>query len=271
LRRVSLVVALLVLSLVSPTVPVRAAAPLPRRIASIGDSISRAANACCSYGDHPSHSWSTGGGSSDGVRSHYERILASQPLISGRNHNDAVSGAKMADAPAQAARAVSQQAEYVTILMGANDVCTSSPTSMTSTSAFRTQFESTMQTLASELPANAHVFVSSIPNIYRLWQVLRDNIFARTIWNTFDICQSMLGSNRTETERQAVLKREQAFDQILANVCAQYTKCKFDGYAVYNFQFTSDMISSLDYFHPNRNGQGALARVTWGASWWTSS
>src|SRR5688500_9114554 len=48
----------------------------PSSIASIGDSITRATDVCCWYGDHPRHSWSTGGAPFDGIRSHYERIRA---------------------------------------------------------------------------------------------------------------------------------------------------------------------------------------------------
>jgi len=43
------------------------------------------------------------------------------PEVSGRNDNDAVSGARMNDGPGQARRAVDQTARYVTILLGAND------------------------------------------------------------------------------------------------------------------------------------------------------
>jgi hypothetical protein len=57
------------------------------------------------------------------VGSHYERILAVKPVIYGHSYNDPVSGAKMSGAPGQAAKAVGQQAEYVTTLMGANDLC----------------------------------------------------------------------------------------------------------------------------------------------------
>lgn len=251
--------------------PAQAAPPLPKSIASIGDSITRAANVCCWYGDRPSRSWSTGGEASDGIRSHYERILSLQPAILGRNYNDARSGARMADAPAQASRAVAQRAHYVTILMGANDVCTSSPSTMTSTDSFRANFETTMRTLDSGLPARSRVFVSSIPNVYQLWQVLRANWLARSVWEAADICQSMLDSNRTEAQRQTVLARETAFNQILQEVCARYSRCKFDDHAVFNFQFSADMVSKLDYFHPSSAGQAMLARVTWNVSWWGSN
>src|SRR5215204_4757827 len=120
--------------------PAWAAPPLPSSMAAIGDSITRAYDVCCSYGDHPGQSWSTGSTGYDGIASHYERIKQLNPAISGHAYNDAVSGAKMSAAPTQAAKAASQGARYVTILLGANDLCTSSPSTMTSPEDFRASF-----------------------------------------------------------------------------------------------------------------------------------
>ena len=250
--------------------PAWAAPPLPSSMAAIGDSITRAYDVCCSYGDHPGQSWSTGSTSYDGITSHYERIRQLNPAITGRGYNDAVSGAKMAAAPTQAAQAVSQGARYVTVLLGANDLCTSSPSTMTSTATFRAQFSQAMATLMAQ-DRKPYVFVSSIPNIYQLWQVLHTNSLARWAWANFHICQSMLGATRTEAERQLVVAREQAFNQILADICAQYSRCRWDGGAVYNYRFSASQVSTLDFFHPSLSGQAALARVTWAASWWSSS
>jgi lysophospholipase L1-like esterase len=251
--------------------PTASASPsLPGSIAGIGDSITRAADVCCWYGDHPAQSWSTGGGFFDGIRSHYERIRALNPSIWGRNYNDAVSGAKMRDAQAQAQTAVTQGASYVTVLMGGNDVCTGAIATMTSVSDFRAQLVGAMNTLASGLPADAHVFVSSIPNIYRLWQLFHDNPAAQLVWSLAHICQSMLSPINSEADRQAVLAREQEFNQVLADVCSQYAFCRFDDYAVFNYQFSASEVSKLDYFHPSLAGQAALASVTWQHSWWPS-
>jgi lysophospholipase L1-like esterase len=250
------------------TAPVASAAPsLPRSIAGIGDSITRAADVCCWYGDHPAQSWSTGGGAFDGIKSHYERILALKPRIYGHNYNDARSGAKMADAPGQAKAAVSQGARYVTILMGANDVCTGSISTMTSVSDFKAQFAATMSTLAA-LPSGKHVFVSSIPNVYHLWDIFKDNSTAQFVWSAANICQSMLSPTNTEADRQAVLARAEAFNTILHDVCSQYAFCRFDDYAVFNYAFTTSDVSKLDYFHPSLGGQAKLASVTWQHSWW---
>jgi GDSL-like lipase/acylhydrolase family protein len=250
--------------------PAWAAPPLPSSMAAIGDSITRAADVCCYYGDHPGQSWSTGYTSYDGIASHYERIRQLNSAITGHAWNDAVSGAKMDDAPGQATQAVGQHARYVTILMGANDLCTSSPDTMTSTGSFEADFRSTMAILMAQNP-QPYVFVSSIPNIYRLWTVLKSNSLARWAWANFHICQSMLGATRTEEERQQVRTREEAFNQILAQECAKYSRCRWDNKAVYDFAFSASQVSTLDFFHPSLSGQAALAKVTWNASWWSGA
>src|SRR5215213_610571 len=246
--------------------PAWAAPPLPASMAAIGDSITRAYDVCCSYGDHPGQSWSTGSTSYDGIASHYERIRQLNSAIAAHGYNDAVTGAKMAQAPTQAGQAVSQGARYVTILLGANDLCTSSPSTM----SFGDSFSQAMTALLGQ-NQDRYVFVSSIPNIYQLWQVLHTNSTARWVWANLHICQSMLGATRTEADRQLVVAREQAFNQILAEECAKYSRCRWDNWAVYNYQFSASQVSTLDFFHPSLSGQAALARITWNASWWPSS
>ena len=268
------VVALLVAGMiVGPLAPVSAAAApaLPNSMAALGDSITRAYDVCCSYSDHPGQSWSTGGSWYDGISSHYERIRRRNGAISGHAYNDAVTGAKLSAADGQASAAVAQRVAYVTILLGANDLCTSSPSTMTSTGTFRTQFSQAMATLKQQLP-NARIFVSSIPDIYQLWNVLHTNRVARTVWAAAHICPSMLGATRTEAQRQQVVAREVAFNQILADTCHQYgDNCRWDGGATYNYKFSASQVSVLDFFHPDLGGQAALASVTWAASWWPTT
>jgi lysophospholipase L1-like esterase len=269
-----LMIALLAAGLiVGPLAPVSAAATpaLPNSMAALGDSITRAYDVCCSYRDHPGQSWSTGGSWYDGISSHYERIKRRNNAITGRAYNHAVTGAKMSAATRQASAAGAQQIAYVTILLGANDLCTSSPSTMTATDTFRAQFGQAMAILKQQLP-NARIFVSSIPDIYQLWKVLHTNRVARAVWAAAGICPSMLGATRTEAQRQQVVAREVAFNQILAEGCHQYgANCRWDGGATYNYKFSASQVSILDFFHPDLDGQAALARVTWAASWWPTT
>jgi lysophospholipase L1-like esterase len=243
--------------------------PVPSSMAALGDSITKAFNACTNFGECAAASWATGTDAL--VDSHYSRIVAVNPAMVGNGHNDAVSGATMSNLNGQATNAVAQGVDYVTIEMGGNDVCKPSEAEMTPVSTYQAQFEAAMTTLTNGLP-NAHIFVASIPDVYRLWFVAKDNQNARNIWSTFGICQSMT-ANPLSTEpadvdrRDRVRQRNIDFNTALATVCAEYVNCRFDGNFVFNQQFDVSDVSSTDYFHPSFSGQTALAIGTYAVGW----
>lgn len=259
-------------ALIIGLVPVAAGAtpPLPASMAAVGDSITQAASSGGSLGtDYPQNSWSTGTNTT--VNSHYLRLLAINSTISGRNYNRSVSGAKMVDLNGQMQNVVALQPDYLTVLIGGNDLCTDTVAEMTSVSAFRSQFETAMATLAAGSP-NTNVFVSSIPNVYHLWELFKGNFWARFIWSAGNICQSLLANPTSTTQadvarRAAVAQRNVDFNTQLAEVCAATAHCRWDGNAVYNTVFTTSDASG-DYFHPSISGQAKLAAVTWAASYW---
>jgi lysophospholipase L1-like esterase len=238
----------------------------PNSMAATGDSITRAFNTCFfPFIDCPNNSWSTGGSST--VQSHYWRILQQNGGISGRNFNDAVSGAKMTNLNSQVSTVNGRNVDYVTILMGANDVCTSSESTMTPVSTFRAQFEQAMQTLTFGSP-NAAIYVVTIPDVYILWDILKDNSSARSAWNTYNICQSLLANplstHPDDVERRLrVRQRNIDFNIQLEEVCAQYIHCRFDNWASFNVQFVPSDVSTRDYFHPSVQGLTKAAAVTW--------
>lgn len=246
-----------------------AAVVYPSSIASAGDSITRAFNTGSDpFLDAPANSWSTGTNST--VQSQYLRILANNPAIKDKNYNLARTGAKVQDLPGMADAINGLQVEYVTILIGANDVCTSSESSMTPVETFRAKFQEGMQRLSSGTP-NARIYVTSIPNIYNLWSVLKNNYSARFTWSLASICQSMLANpgSTSQTDmarRERVRQRNIDFNTVLQEVCAQYPQCRFDNNAIFNTVFAASDVSTRDYFHPSIAGQTKLSSVAWQAS-----
>jgi lysophospholipase L1-like esterase len=240
----------------------------PNSMASTGDSITRAFNTCTfPFTDCTANSWSTG--TSSTVNSHYRRILAANPAISGRNYNDAVTGADMSGLQSQVQRAVGQGVQYVTILMGANDACASSEAGMTPVATFRAEFVAAMATVSTGLPS-ARIYVVSIPDLYRLWEIYHDSFLARSTWTLFNICQSMLahpGSTALADVDRRLRVRQRVIDYNaqLAAVCAAHIHCRFDGNAVFNADFVRSDVSTRDYFHPSVAGQAKAAAVTWAA------
>lgn len=266
--------ALTVLTALVATAPVLAApatadaGPPPSAMASLGDSITRGFNACGWYVDCTSRSFSTGDDS--GVNSHYLRIRAVDPAINGRNYNDARTGAKSADMYGQAGTAVSQGVGYVTILIGANDACTSSESTMTPVGTYRANIDAALNRIKAGLPT-ARVALISVPDIHRLWAVGKDSGSARNAWSLFGICQSML-ANPTSTAQADVDRRARVRQRVidyntqLAQACAAYgSNCDFDDNAVFSYPFLLSQLSGWDYFHPNTAGQQVLANVSYAA------
>ncbi|MEO3809461.1 SGNH/GDSL hydrolase family protein [Sphaerisporangium sp. B11E5] len=266
IRRTLVLLAAVISSLSVAFAPATAfaqAPPVPDSMASMGDSITRGFNACGFYLDCTSRSWSTG--SSSSVISHAARIRNVNPSLS--THNDAESGATVSDMVGQAQEAVSEGVDYVTILIGANDACASSESGMTSVADFESRFRAAMSTLTGGLP-NAAIFVASIPDVKRLWEVGKDSSSARTAWSLLSICQSMLARPRsTDTadvqRRDRVRQRVADYNAVMSRVCAEQANCRYDGGAVFNYPFALSHLSTWDYFHPNTTGQRLLAEVTY--------
>jgi lysophospholipase L1-like esterase len=249
----------------APRIAAVLAAP-PNSMSSMGDSISRGFNACGFYFDCTSRSFSTG----TSVNSHYLRVRAVNPGINGHAFNDARTGAKAADMVGQAGAVVSHNVQYVTMLIGANDACTSGESTMTPVATFRSQIDAGLNRLRTGLPS-ARVLVVSIPDIRQLWNVGRVSSSARSAWSLFGICKSML-ANPTSTaqadtdRRNRVRQRVVDYNTQLAQACAAYgPNCRFDGNAVFGYPFALSQLSTWDYFHPNPTGQGVLASVSYAA------
>src|SRR5215831_18690080 len=260
--------AVLALALVLAVPTAASAAPAGNSIAALGDSITRAFDTCSTaYTDCPANSWSTG--TNTAVKSWYTRLLAGNQAIAGHNYNDAKTGAKMADLAGQAATAASQQASIVTIMMGSNDVCTSSVSTMTPASTLGSQLSTALTNLTSGDPG-VQIYVASIPNIYHLWEIFHTNLVANFVWSFAGICQSLLANPRS-TASGDVQRRNQVAAQVtndndtLALVCGGFTNCHWDGLAAYKVTFTTSDVTTRDYFHPSVAGQAKEAAALWAA------
>jgi hypothetical protein len=115
---------------------------------------------------------------------------------------------------------------------------------------------------------DARIAVSSIPNIYRLWQVLHTNLGAITVWGLAGICQSMLKNPlsfaQADVDRRArVAQRNRDDNDAIRDVCAQFIHCRFDDYAAYDLVFTAGDVTTRDYFHPSLAGQAKAAATAW--------
>ncbi len=297
LRRIVVALFALSLSFALLAGPAQATKP-PRVMAALGDSITRGYNTSgpgCPTGpglDCPKNSWATG--TSPAVDSFRERLdaISPQPLTA---YNDAVSGARAVNLLSQAQVAASQDPDFVLIEIGANDACASTPTP---TATFSSQVKEAMQVLVSG-NKNVYIQLMSIPDINQLRTIFTQppdpNALLR--WQLFNVCQGLLANPLStapadEARRAAFREQVMAYNAALAEVCAAIKRCLWDNEAVFNSQFTTADVatvqnteglnvppfnlvpvlgpgfanSTADYFHPSISGQAKLAEAAWGST-----
>lgn len=237
--------------------------PRPGSVAAVGDSITRGFDACSALADCPEVSWATGTDSQ--VRSLAVRLLGASGAAD-RSWNHAASGARMVQLPEQMALAAKERPELVTVMIGANDACRDSVRLMTPVADFRASFEASMRQLRAGAP-KAQVYVSSVPDLKRLWSTGRGNETGKKIWD-LGICRSMLADAddlgpAAVARRDTVRDRVVAYNEVLRDVCAKDRHCRYDGGAVFGFRFTGAQLSPWDWFHPSRDGQARLAEIAY--------
>ncbi|MFF1398612.1 SGNH/GDSL hydrolase family protein [Streptomyces sp. NPDC058287] len=235
----------------------------PRSVAAVGDSITRGFDACSVLTDCPEVSWATG--SDTGVRSLAVRLLGKDRAAT-HSWNYARTGARMADLPAQMEQAAAVSPGLVTVMAGANDACRPTPASMTPVDTFRADFEDAMRTLRREVP-KAQVYVSSVPDLKRLWSAGRTNPLGKQVWK-LGICSSMLAdpddlAAAATRRRASVQDRVVAYNEVLQDVCAKDRRCRYDGGAVFDYRFDGRQLSHWDWFHPSKDGQSRLAAMAY--------
>ncbi|MEV8224767.1 SGNH/GDSL hydrolase family protein [Streptomyces sp. NPDC079167] len=235
----------------------------PASVAAVGDSITRGFDACSVLADCPEVSWATG--TDSGVRSLAVRLLGASKAAS-HSWNHAVSGARIAQLREQMALAAKEKPGLVTVMIGANDACRDSVRLMTPVADFRASFEASMRQLRASAP-KSQVYVSSVPDLKRLWSTGRENPLGKQIWK-LGICRSMLGDAddmgaAAVARRDAVLERVVAYNDALRDVCARDELCRYDGGAVFDYRFTGAQLSEWDWFHPGRDGQARLAEIAY--------
>ena len=238
----------------------------PSSMAALGDSITAGFGSCGTFVVCGRNSWSTGTASA--VDSHYSRILAKNPAIKNHAQSYAEPGAEAADLPTQARRAVAVKPQYITVLIGANDACASTPGAMTSVSSFRSSVDQALARIKKALP-NTRVLVASIPDIYRLWQVGHTNADAVRTWSRFHICPALLAAPTStapadDARRDQVRSRVNDYNGALQEACHAYGKrCRWDGGSVHEVRYTLTLVNNVDYFHPNAEGQKEIAEATY--------
>jgi lysophospholipase L1-like esterase len=264
----------------------------PLRLSSLGDSITEAVNAeefdprdfgltrnrWASWASGYTKDWNSLLDRTD-VNSHNQRIDELFGEDGRKNKSPAKIGADSENLLKQALKAVKNKADYVPILMGQNDICGDDVSEIPTDAEFEANFRAGFEALRTGLPPGATIYTLGIIDIYRLWQIGEELeafgvIDCHDLWEELASeaipCATMLDPDNEEADRQFTRGRIIAFNQILADLVAEYDAA--DGQHYWHFSnvtfetmFDEDHVSEFDCFHPSAEGQALIAEETWNA------
>lgn len=254
----------------------------PKRLVSLGDSITRAFDATLPA-DNLNQSWANG---THGfveklfrlpdVKSHNQRISANFGDSGRKNVVLARNGAKVKGLQEQAAGTAGKDYTYATVLIGGNDVCRDTIAELPTDYDFTVDAAIGLVELFRSLPDGATVQVAAIPDVKRLYEIGIDKtalgiIDCEQLWKLTAQgfpCGSMLSPDNTELDREYVRSRNIRYNQILQFLTAIGTN-KFTNLHIswtdrtFTYPFTADDVSNIDCYHPSSQGQRTISRETW--------
>lgn len=230
-------------------------------IGAIGDSITAGFDAR-HLGDNRELSWSTG--NSPDIQSHLHRL----EQVFGANleaRNEAIAGSVASDLDRQITRILVYTPDFVTVAIGANDICGWGRDYEADRAAFEGKVRAALHRIL-DSDQGAHITLAPIPNIYNLWEVAHDKPSCQTKWNIVNLCAPLLGRDRTEQDRQDFVARWRVANQTLGRIAAEFpaTQLSWDP-SMADTRFEWEHVSQIDCFHPSVLGQNLLAEKTWQA------
>ena len=232
-------------------------------LGSLGDSITAGFNAAGPL-DQRDKSWSAG----LGIESHAVRIK-NQLGINVVVKNASKSGAKTEDIVAQTQKLVADRfvPDYVTYLIGANDVCGGTKAPRELAAIGKKTLEDSLALLKTANP-RVKLLVAAVPNLLYLNELLKSDAQCASRWKAFNICTSFMSGNMAEQNKG--IERWTAYNQMLSEFADDHAEnVKFSG-RVGDRIFLSKDVSRIDCFHPSIEGQKTLSEATWADGWFAA-
>lgn len=237
-------------------------------MASIGDSITTGFNAKNPL-DNKSLNWSTGYSTSGKVNSHYLRM---KNVYWGEVYqvNKAKAGAKSDAILGQMEGLIKdlkgRELDYLTMMIGANDVCSWPAEHEERLAEFGTRVRSTLERALAVNP-DMKISLVPVPNMLRLYEVGKETPGCSVKWKIMNICKNLLLNNDAD-ERAAFGERVVDLNHTLADIAADYPQSVHYAEEVATFEFNKEDISGYDCFHPSQKGQSQIAEKAWQGGWY---
>lgn len=225
----------------------------------IGDSMTTGFNSR-RLGDNREISWSSG--DAPDVESHFRRLKARTPSHTIIAYNEAIAGSVSSDLNRQVTRLLRRAPDYVTVTIGANDICSWDVDYAAHLLDYKTKLRAAVQRLVDARPA-IKVYLAPIPDMYNLWEIASPRAECRQRWDVLPVCSVLLGSGATARDRAAFVDRWRDANAAIAAVALEFPQHVLHDPELAHTQFEWHHVSPLDCFHPSIAGQNMLSELSW--------
>lgn len=238
--------------------------PTTYSLVALGDSLTTAFDAEGIF-ENLDYSWSTGTTSDPRLVSHYKHLKQMMPTADVLQENLATSGSMAAETITQVQQMRSLHPNYVTLLSGANDLCTWIDPDLEHIQIYKHQLIETLDYLIAHSP-EVKILLVPIPNLAEVYNLGIAN-HCEEKWSIFNVCQKLLSPSNTELDRQQFYTGLEQMNLTIYDVAqSRQQNVKF-ATGVDQARLTFDQISKIDCFHPSVAGQNYLAQLTWSSGW----
>lgn len=228
-------------------------------LGAVGDSITTAFNAA-SAADNLAHSWATGDAT---VGSHRTRLERAFPGLQVIPVNAAVAGARADALAAQVSRLLAVAPDYVTILIGANDLHAwlMNGEYGVALERFRSDVQDAIRRLVAANP-RIMIVLSGIPDQSRVLALA-----LRSSGGPAARLLSELPAGLIAALQGGYKERWERANEALAAVAAALPANVRLVTKTPRVRFAPEHLSPVDFYHPSVAGQRLLADVTWEQGW----
>lgn len=229
----------------------------------IGDSVTSAVNST-DWGSQLQSSWSTGYDAEGVVDSHYLKLTRKFDTDIG-SKNVARGGATATSLQEQVSELIPFNPDYVTMMIGGNDVCTWSRDYDRQLFAFEARVNAAVTRLI-EHNDDIKILLVPIPNLISLWRLGRERN-CQWLWDISGFCSDLLSDDRSDRDRLAFEQRLELANAALMSVADSHPDhIRFDP-SIGAREFEWEHVSPRDCFHPSGPGQSMISDLTWDSGW----
>lgn len=229
-------------------------------------------------------SWTTGIGSKK-VLSHAARLKKLNPNIAVTNFAepsarvDRVLKVQVPQLKAWSLATYGQAfPDYLTLMVGANDVCADDLSQSTSTQTFIRTYKNILVEILNS-SKNTKVLVSALPPLSDLQYSKDAGLFAfpgvnncANFWKVAPLCKSITHGDEANFKKveQKVNSINYELKKMITSLRSTYGDRTRFATALAKRSIKKEDLS-IDCFHPNAQAQADIASITWPSSWWGNS